>query len=125
MIKFYLRNIQNNGGWVSGKETLLGTAETEEVYAIITPALEEYCKQMGGELSESVEDENGTSELNWKRTIGVYVEALEGSNRIAADAAAKELHLIADHLNKEGVSYPDGIPETPKVIPLESWVKDV
>ena len=70
-------------------------------------------------------EEKMTSELNWRRTIGVYIEALEGSNKIAADAAAKELMVIADHLNKEGVSYPDAIPETPKVIPLEGWIKDV
>lgn len=52
---------------------------------------------------------------NWRRTIGVYIEALEGDNVKARDAAAAELMFIADHLNRTGVSYPDMIEETPKL----------
>lgn len=51
--------------------------------------------------------------MNWRRTIGVYIEALETGNKQQADAAACELMVIADHLNKLGVKYPDMIEETP------------
>ena len=51
--------------------------------------------------------------MNWRRTIGVYIEALETGNKQQADAAACELMVIADHLNKLGVKYPDMINETP------------
>lgn len=53
---------------------------------------------------------------NWRRTIGIYIEALESGNKQQADAAACELMVIADHLNREGVKYPDMIQETPTKI---------
>ena len=53
--------------------------------------------------------------LNWRRTIGVYIEALEGGNSQQRDAAACELMVIADHLSKLGVQYPDMIEETPTI----------
>jgi len=59
---------------------------------------------------------------NWRRTIGIYIEALESGNKQQADAAACELMVIADHLNREGVKYPDRIQETPsKIIYPKEW----
>jgi hypothetical protein len=59
---------------------------------------------------------------NWRRTIGIYVEALETGDRRARDAAAMELMIIADHLNKLGVKYPDMVRETPsKIIYPTEW----
>ena len=52
---------------------------------------------------------------NWNRPIGVYIEALEPGEQRARDAAAAELMLIAEHLNKLAVSYPDMINETPNL----------
>jgi len=60
--------------------------------------------------------------MNWRRTIGVYIEALETGNKRQADAAACELMVIADHLNKLEVKYPDMIDETPsKVVYPNEW----
>jgi len=60
--------------------------------------------------------------MNWCRTIGIYIEALESDDRIARDAAAQELMTIAYHLNKLGVKYPDTIQETPgKIIYPTEW----
>jgi hypothetical protein len=60
--------------------------------------------------------------MNWRRTIGVYIEALETGNKQQADAAACELMVIADHLNKLGVKYPDMIQETPsKIVYPDQW----
>jgi hypothetical protein len=51
--------------------------------------------------------------MNWQRTIGTYIEALETGDKVARDCAALELTAIAGHLNKLGIEYPDGIQETP------------
>ena len=60
--------------------------------------------------------------MNWRRTIGVYIEALETGNKQQADAAACELMVIADHLNKLEVKYPDMIQETPsKIVYPDQW----
>lgn len=53
--------------------------------------------------------------MNWSRTIGTYVEALETGDKVARDCAALELATIAAHLNKLGVSYPEDIKETPRI----------
>lgn len=52
-------------------------------------------------------------DMNWRKTIGVYIDALENGEKQQADAAACELMVIADHLNKLGVKYPDMVNETP------------
>ena len=53
--------------------------------------------------------------MNWSRTIGTYVEALETGDKVARDCAALELATIAAHLNKLGVAYPEDIKETPRI----------
>lgn len=47
----------------------------------------------------------------WKQTISVYINALEHGEQQAKDAAAAELLLVADYLNKSGIKYPDIMPD--------------